>query len=197
MESNGVSGLAARPTLSPSSRIWAISSAVRPTSTWTVQPSAPASRNGSRYQAGSVIIRWVSKKRSVCSRSDETTGGPMVRLGTKCPSMTSTWSHSEPGAIWSTASDRQPKSAERIDGATRNSGSEVGVTMAGEPTGDGGSHPESLTGRGVHAVPPGGGVDLSAALRVHRHQTETGTSPGHHVGALDRAGWGRRTVGGR
>src|ERR1700722_3298874 len=104
----------------------------------------------------------------------------MVRLGTKCPSMTSTCSHSEPGAIWSTASDRHPKSADRIDGATRSSGREVGVTMACEPTGGGSSHPESLTRRGLPPVPPVGGVDGSPTLRVHRDQTETGASPGHH-----------------
>ena len=49
----------------------------------------------------------------------------MVRLGTKCPSMTSTWSQSVPGATRSTASDRLPKSADRIDGATRSSGRSV------------------------------------------------------------------------
>ena len=137
MASNGVSGLAANPTLSPSSRIWAISSAVRPTSTCTVQPSAPASRNGSRYRAGSVIIRWVSKNRSVCSRSDETTGGPMVRLGTKRPSMTSTWSHSEPGAIWSTAfgqASEVGRQDRRGDAAARGvrSGSLWRVSLPGE-----------------------------------------------------------------
>ena len=128
--SKGVSGLAARPTRRPRSRIWAISAAVSPTSTCTVQPSAPASRNGCRYRAGSVIIRWVSKNRSLWARSEATTGGPMVRLGTKWPSMTSTCSQSVPGATRPTASARLPKSADRMDGATRR----VGVPVVGVST---------------------------------------------------------------
>ena len=46
--SKGVSGLAARPTRRPRSRIWRDERGGPPTSTCTVQPSAPASRNGSR-----------------------------------------------------------------------------------------------------------------------------------------------------
>src|SRR5688500_6782321 len=46
----------------------------------------------------------------------------MVRLGTKCPSMTSTCSMSATGATASTASPRQAKSAERMDGAMRGGG---------------------------------------------------------------------------
>ncbi len=134
--SKGVSGLAASPTRSPRSRIWAMRTAVSPTSTCTVQPLAPASRNGSRYRAGSVIIRWVSKKRSLWFRSDATTGGPMVRFGTKWPSITSTWSQSVPGVTRATASARLPKSAERIEGATRRSGGwEAEATIGSEPTG--------------------------------------------------------------
>src|SRR5258708_6892927 len=48
-----------------------------------------------------------------------TTGGPMVRLGTKCPSITSTWSRSASSATVSMASASEAKSAERIDGAMR------------------------------------------------------------------------------
>jgi hypothetical protein len=55
--SKGVSGLHATPTPSPSSRIWAIRAPVAPTSTWTVQESAPAVRKASRYWPGFVIIR--------------------------------------------------------------------------------------------------------------------------------------------
>ena len=40
----------------------------------------------SSHFSGSVTMRWQSKHASVCFRSDFTTGGPMVRLGTKCPS---------------------------------------------------------------------------------------------------------------
>ena len=44
------------------------------------------------YLSASVIIRWTSSVIFVILRIDSTTGGPMVRFGTKCPSMMSTWS---------------------------------------------------------------------------------------------------------
>ena len=44
--------------------------------------------------------------------------GPMVMLGTKWPSMTSTWIQSQPAASMArTSSPSRAKSAERIDGA--------------------------------------------------------------------------------
>ncbi len=47
-----------------------------------------------------------------------TTGAPKVMFGTKCPSITSTWSQS---ALWpivsAQAAPRAAKSADRIDGA--------------------------------------------------------------------------------
>src|SRR3954454_16646196 len=44
--------------------------------------------------------------------------GPMVMLGTKRPSITSTWIQSAPAASQArTSSARRPKSAERIEGA--------------------------------------------------------------------------------
>ena len=42
------------------------------------------------------IIRWTSNGFFVCGRSALTTAGPMVMLGTKWPSMTSTWMQSAP-----------------------------------------------------------------------------------------------------
>src|SRR5262245_64289444 len=46
------------------------------------------------------------------------TGGPMVKLGTKCPSITSTWIRSAPAASTRPISSaRRAKSAARIDGA--------------------------------------------------------------------------------
>src|SRR4051795_4724955 len=48
-----------------------------------------------------------------------TTGGPIVRFGTKWPSITSTCSRSASGATASMASARAAKSADRIDGAIR------------------------------------------------------------------------------
>jgi len=47
-----------------------------------------------------------------------TTDGPMVMLGTKRPSITSTWSMSAPAfSTARTSSASRPKSAERSDGA--------------------------------------------------------------------------------
>jgi len=45
------------------------------------------------------------------------TMGPIVRLGTKCPSITSTWRRSASAATRSTSSASWAKSADRIDGA--------------------------------------------------------------------------------
>src|SRR6185436_1743766 len=54
----------------------------------------------------------------VTGRSAFTTSGPMVILGTKCPSMTSTWIQSAPAASTArTSSPSLAKSADRIDGA--------------------------------------------------------------------------------
>ena len=56
----------------------------------------------------------------VCGRSAFTTAGPMVRLGTKCPSITSTWIQSAPASsIARTSSPSRAKSADRIEGAMR------------------------------------------------------------------------------
>src|SRR5215510_8008869 len=49
------------------------------------------------------------------------TTGPMVMLGTKRPSITSTWIQSAPAASTArTSSPNRAKSADRTDGATRN-----------------------------------------------------------------------------
>ncbi len=40
----------------------------------------------STHCAGSVTIKWQSKKASVCFRSDFNTGAPIEMLGTMCPS---------------------------------------------------------------------------------------------------------------
>src|SRR5665213_1421674 len=69
------------------------------------------------YLSGSSIIRCTSRMARVALRSDSTTGGPMVILGTKWPSMTSTWSMRHPAASSAAiCSPRRAKSAERIDG---------------------------------------------------------------------------------
>ena len=69
---------------------------------------------------GLVIIRWTSSGSVVARRIAATTGGPMVRLGTKWPSMTSTWIQSAPASSTArTSSPSRPKSAARIDAAMR------------------------------------------------------------------------------
>src|SRR5262245_5028918 len=115
--STGVSGLWVRPTRIPRSRIRANSGRGSPSSMCTVHPSAPASAKSSRRSPGLSTIRWQSRCRSVRLRSDFTTGGPMVRLGTKWPSITSTWRRSASAATRSTSSASWAKSADRIDGA--------------------------------------------------------------------------------
>ena len=65
-------------------------SAVSPISTWTVQLSAPAFLNASRYSPGFVIIRWQSSRSDVHLDRASRPAGRCVRFGTKWPSMTST-----------------------------------------------------------------------------------------------------------
>src|SRR2546430_4165842 len=64
-------------------------------------------------------MRCTSKIASVIGRNDFTTGGPIVRFGTKWPSITSKWTIVPPplSAAW-TSSARWAKSAERIEGAS-------------------------------------------------------------------------------
>src|SRR5438067_2733774 len=71
-----------------------------------------------------------------------TTGGPMVRLGTKWPSMTSICRRSASAATASMAWARAAKSADRIDGATRTM---AAVTLPGGPQTDD-VHPVSARG---------------------------------------------------
>src|SRR6202795_395282 len=63
-------------------------------------------------------MRWQSTGSWVTRRTARVTAGPTVRLGTKCPSMTSTWISAAPPASASLMSaPSRAKSAERIDGA--------------------------------------------------------------------------------
>lgn len=73
-----------------------------------------------------MIIMWQSKVplplasvgRATCDRILVTTGAPKVMLGTKWPSMMSTWSQSDPSSILVEHSlPRVAKSALRIEGA--------------------------------------------------------------------------------
>src|SRR5579863_9651096 len=68
-----------------------------------------------------------------CGLSAFTTTGPIVMLGTKWPSITSTCSQSAPAASTAFASSaRRAKSAERIDGAMMGAG--MGGVSAAVPT---------------------------------------------------------------
>src|SRR5215211_3050242 len=114
----GVSGFNTAPALHPSDliclKVPTISGQV---STWTVSPLAPAFANASRYRSGCSIIRWTSRGSLVMRRQVATINGPIVMLGTKCPSITSTWIQSAPAASTvAISSPRRAKSAERIDG---------------------------------------------------------------------------------
>src|SRR5450759_135816 len=85
---------------------------------WTLIQLAPAAAKSAMYLSGSSIMRWQSSGKSVTLRSDFTTGGPIVMLGTKWPSITSTCSKDAPpsNTAW-TCSPSRAKSADNIDGA--------------------------------------------------------------------------------
>src|SRR5205823_7214954 len=69
-------------------------------------------------------MRWQSSGTSVTWRNDFTTGGPMVMLGTKWPSITSTCSSVPPPCSAACASSaRRAKSADKIEGASSITGS--------------------------------------------------------------------------
>ena len=82
--------------------------------------SAPAFAKSSMYLSGSTIIRCTSSGRVAAFLIASTTTGPMVMLGTKRPSITSTWIQSAPAASTArTSSARRPKSEDRIEGDMR------------------------------------------------------------------------------
>jgi hypothetical protein len=77
-------------------------------------------RKGLQKPSTGEIIRWTSNGLAVCGRSAFTTAGPMEMLGTKCPSITSTWIQSAPASsIARTSSLSRAKSADRMEGAMR------------------------------------------------------------------------------
>ena len=93
---------------------WSASSA----SACTVTESAPASRNHGSCSSGFAIMRCTSSGRFVAFLSCLTTGTPIVRFGTKWPSITSTCTYPAPASSMSAMSrPRCMKSADRMDGA--------------------------------------------------------------------------------
>src|SRR5262245_61963233 len=84
--------------------------------------SEPASAKASMKGSAGAIIRCTSSGFVVCGRIAFTTAGPIVMLGTKWPSITSTCTQSQPAASMArTSSPSRAKSAERMEGAIRMS----------------------------------------------------------------------------
>mmetsp|Transcript_9758 Transcript_9758/g.26345 ORF Transcript_9758/g.26345 Transcript_9758/m.26345 type:complete len:222 (-) Transcript_9758:104-769(-) len=117
----GVPGLRTTPAAQPACLIWLIVRCkwiVEAASQCTEMMSAPALAKSSTRCSGSTIMRWQSSTASGSFlRRASTTRGPMVMLGTKRPSMTSTCTQSAPA--FSTSSTSCPsleKSADKIDG---------------------------------------------------------------------------------
>src|SRR5207247_10801781 len=63
---------------------------------WDKKESVPACANSSTKRSGFEIIRCASSGRRIAFRSDRMIGAPIEILGTKCPSITSTWIRSAP-----------------------------------------------------------------------------------------------------
>mmetsp|Transcript_5647 Transcript_5647/g.7520 ORF Transcript_5647/g.7520 Transcript_5647/m.7520 type:complete len:323 (+) Transcript_5647:266-1234(+) len=98
--SAGVSGLSAIPGFIPFSKIISIILPGSSTaSKWKVNVSAPALAKSGSHCAGLDTMRWQSKHALVYFRTAAITGAPMVRFGTKWPSITSMCSQSAPNLI--------------------------------------------------------------------------------------------------
>ena len=117
----GVFGFRATAAIFPASWIMATartSPSSSSTSACTFTRSAPASMNQGISSRGLSIMRCTSQTRDVAGLSDFNSGTPMVRLGTKWPSMTSMCTKPAPAAsIMATSSPRRMKSADRREGA--------------------------------------------------------------------------------
>mmetsp|Transcript_114111 Transcript_114111/g.243356 ORF Transcript_114111/g.243356 Transcript_114111/m.243356 type:complete len:312 (-) Transcript_114111:50-985(-) len=117
----GVPGFSTTPAMQPSCLIWFKVRwrwIVEAASACTEMMSAPAFAKSSTRVSGSTIMRWQSITASGSFfLSASTTRGPMVILGTKRPSMTSTCTQSAPALITSaTSSPSLEKSADRMEG---------------------------------------------------------------------------------
>src|SRR5210317_17814 len=89
-----------------------------PASIWAVRISAPASAYASIYGSTGAIIKCTSITVFTWGRNALTAGGPKVRFGTKCPSMTSICTQSAPCAsIARISAPKLAKSADKMDGA--------------------------------------------------------------------------------
>src|SRR5262245_27731284 len=177
----GVAGLMATPARLPNALMrCTVRCKLALPSQWTRKESEPASTNSSRKKSGSETIRCVSRGRHVTRRSEATMGAPIERLGTKCPSMTSTWMRSAPACSASaTCSPRRAKSAARIEGASRTRSFRSGGMSLLEdvhelpvPAGDLG---DGLLPRRLPGSPPDQGVpDVGAADRESDEPPDAG-----------------------
>src|SRR3954451_8148949 len=164
---------------------------------------APASAKAAIWCSGRSIMRCTSSTTSN-SRSACTAIGPIVIGGTKGAAMTSTWMTSAPASTTSrTCSRSRPKSADRIEGATRR------VTPCLHPVGAGGNErrasrparPEGL--RPSYCLEHAGaaGVALHARRRSHSHDRRVFTALRTHrlqleaVEAVDAAVAAREVCG--
>src|SRR6186713_3260343 len=140
--------------------------------------SAPALANGSIHRSTGATIRWTSNGLALCGRSAFTTGGPIVRLGTKWPSITSTWIQSAPAAsIARISSPRRAKSADNIEGAMR-----TGCCTAGILT------PARLGGQGRETtypplIPDEGGDEEAVGAAVGLERARQDAHPARHFDA--------------
>src|SRR3984893_10845096 len=93
----GVAGLMATPTRFPNAlMLCTVRDRLLLPSQWTKNESVPACTNSSTKKSGFEIIRCASRGRCVTLLSELMIGGPIERLGTKCPSITSTLRHAQP-----------------------------------------------------------------------------------------------------
>ena len=89
---------------------WMVRWTCGPASGWNEITSAPASAKAGTSGSTGETMRWQSNGCLLCARSAFTTIGPIVRLGTKWLSITSTWIQSAPAAV--TASISAPQGGE-------------------------------------------------------------------------------------
>jgi len=124
-----VAGLIDRPARDPAARmVRASETGSRVASAWKVTLAAPASAYPGAHRSGLSIMRWQSRGIVVALRRLCTTGKPIVKLGTKCASMTSTCSQSALRTAPASSPSRA-KSADRMLGAIIGSRTPSGAPL--------------------------------------------------------------------
>ena len=177
----GVPGLIATPTHAPrlADQVGGVAGVRRGLGVEGDRVAPPRARTpppGARDARSSGARRASPPPPATCSRSAETTSGPIVIGGTKWPSITSTWITRAPAASTSpTCSRSRPKSAERIEGATRTPPA-ARVSTALISSG-------CSSDRHQHAV--AAVVALEDRRRGHPHDRRVLTAVGAHRGQLE------------